>query len=183
MASPSNKDSGPNRPLGPYAPERIAQEVAHLNKRGGVRHADGQLHGFRAVWPALLTVVVLLGLFFMDPVLHAYYRGEAIRAYLYLHHYGSDRKAAELLATGIFGPSEIEYLNQKQTPAQSYYPGPMEASHEADNIISYMRGVDYLRAGAHDRLDYLGKVRYQLFVRWGLHPPEQWSVLNPTIHE
>lgn len=184
MASPFNKIPGDKPPLGPYSRERIAPEIDHLRHRGTVRRADGKTSGgFRGAGFIILVVLIFLGLFFMDPVLHAWHRGEAVRDYLYLHHFGSEPKARQLLATGIFSPAEIELLNRRQGSFQNYYSGPGHASRAADSIIRYLQGVSALQAGAYDRLNTLGKIRYQLFVRFGLHPPVSWNVLDPSIGE
>ena len=183
MASPFDWDSKAKPPLDPYARERIDDEIAHLRKRGTVRHTDGRTHGLRAAWPALLVMCALLWLFFMDPVLHAFRRQEAIRTYLYLHQLGNDRKAQQLLDTGIFAPTEVQVLNLRQGPFQTYYSGPSAADQSVDSIIEYLKGVSNLRAGAYDTLSVVGKLRYQLFVRWGILPPEILNLLEPSIHE
>jgi hypothetical protein len=122
-----------------------------------------------------------LSLYFLDLPLHAYFRGEAVRNYLYLHHYGSDRKATELVDTGIFRAEELDLLDRRTGSFQGYYTNPLEASRAADTIIGYLRGVDALQRGEYDKLDPVNKVRYQLFVRFGLLPPTRWGLLDPSI--
>jgi hypothetical protein len=123
----------------------------------------------------------LLVLFFMDPVLHALRREQAIRDYLYLHSYGSEKRAAELLATHIFTPNEIVLLNHRHDPVQDDYASPTQANRDEEAIVSYLRGVDNLHRGNYDDLDPIGKIRYQFFIRWGMNPPVDWKWLDPAV--
>jgi hypothetical protein len=183
MASLFNREPKPKPPLGPYARERIEKEVEHLRKKGSVRHAGDKPRNSRAGWIVVLLFGALLWLFFMDPVLHGYHRDEAERVYLYLHHFGSERKAHELLATGIFSPSEIEQLDRRSGSFQDYYSDPGAGDRAADAIIQYLQGVTDLQNGSYDKLGPVGKLRYQLFIRFGIHPPTQWAFLNPSVHD
>ena len=159
----------------------IAIRSASPAARGKGRGGTDRTRERKAGWMAGLLVVVLSGLYFLDLPLHAYFRGEAVRDYLYLHHYGSDRKATELVDTGVFRAGELELLNHRAGSFQSYYAGPLEASRAADTIIGYLRGVDALQRGDYDKLDLVNKIRYQLFVRFGFLPPTHWSRIDPAI--
>ena len=181
MASLFNKDSGPRPTPGPYARERIEDEVAHLRHKKSVRYAGEKPRGTATAWTITLLIVVLLWLYFMDVPLHAYYRREAVRVYLYLHHYGSEKKAVELLGSGLFTPGEIELLNQRFGSYQNYYPGPLEGAKAADSILDYLHGSAHLQEGDYEALDWVGKLRYQLFVRFGIHPPASWGLLEPSV--
>jgi hypothetical protein len=181
MASLFNKDPEKNAPLDPYARERIEREIDHLSRKRSVRHGEKKPPGYRGAGFLTLVLIVLLGLFFMDPVLHSFRRGDAERAYLYLHHFGSDKKAQELLATGIFTPNEIDLLNQRQGAFHDYYPGPMEGAAAADSIIQYLKGVSNLQRGEYDKLSTLNKLRYQLFFHFGITTPTTWSMLDPVV--
>ncbi len=180
MGSIFGKDPGKPAPLSPYARERIDREIAHLKKRRSVRDPKERDRSL-AAWLLVLIAGGLLWLFFMDPVLYGFKRGDAIKAYLYLHGYGSDVRARQLAQSGIFTPHELDLLNQRQGDFQAYYSSPLSANEAAAGIVHYMKQLDELHGGHPEQLDALGKVRYQLFVRWGLQPPTHWSVLDPAI--
>jgi hypothetical protein len=181
MASLFNKDSEDKAPLDAYSRERIEREIRHLSEKKSVR--DGSKNGpsHRGAWWLTLLVLVLLALFFMDPALHAYHRGEAIRAYSYLHHFGSEKKARELLGTGIFTPNEVDLLNSRQGAFQNYYSGPMEGAAAADSVIHYLDGVANLQRSDYAKLGWLNKLRFQLFFHFGMTTPTDWPILDPTI--
>jgi hypothetical protein len=130
----------------------------------------------------VLAVLALLGLFFLDPVVFSWKRGDAIHAYLYLHNFGKEEKAQAIAASGILTASEIDILNHRQGTFQDYFPTPASAADCADSIVAYLKSVADLHARRYDRLDVLGKIRYQLFVRWGLDPPTQWDMINPSVN-
>jgi hypothetical protein len=175
-----SKDPSEKPPVSPYAAERIEHEIAHLRKGSSVRDPK-QARRSLAAWLLVLFVLGLLWLFFMDPILHGFKRGEAIRTYLYLHGFGSEQKARALLATGIFTEPEIEQLNRRQGAFQDYFSSPAAAERKSDAIVDYLNGVTNLHASRYEKLDPVGKIRYQLFVRWGLMPPTDWSAFDPSI--
>jgi hypothetical protein len=180
MASIFSREPGDKKPLDPFARERIEREIGHLKKRAPVRDAREQSRRV-GIWVTTLVVLALLGLFFMDPVAHSWERGDAIHAYLYLHNFGKEDKAQAIAASGIFTASEIDLLNHRQGSFQDYYSSPAAAAATADSIVAYMKGVADLHAQRYDRLDLLGKIRYQLFIRWGIDPPTEWDMLNPAV--
>jgi hypothetical protein len=180
MASLFGNDPGKRPPLSAYAPERIEREVSHLSKKGSVRHMRETRRSGLA-WLITLVVIVFLWLFFMDTVLHSFARSDAIRTYLYLHNYGSDKKALELARTGMFTPNEIEILNRRPGSFQDYFVNSHAADQSADSIIRYMQSLSDLRTGQYAKLGIVGKIRYQLFVRFGLIPPEKWSLFEPSV--
>lgn len=180
MASLFSKDPTARAALPPYSFERIEREIAHLRKSGSVRGKSGE----RPTTARLVTSIALCTLFwlyFMDPFLYAYHKGDAIRTYLYLHHYGSNQKVQVLLSTGIFSNSEVDALNHREGSFQDYYAGPSQANQSADSIVDYMNGLYYLRMGQYDHLDPIGKLRYLLFFRTGLTPPTNWAGLTPVV--
>jgi hypothetical protein len=181
MASIFSREPGDKKPLDPFARERIASEIDHLKKPKSVRNAREQSQRL-GIWVSVLGVLVLLGLYFMDPVVFSWKRGDAIHAYLYLHNFGKEAKAQAIAASGILTTSEIDTLNRRQGSFQDYFPTPAAAADSADSIVAYMKGVADLHARRYDRLDILGKIRYQLFVRWGLDPPTQWDMINPSVN-
>ena len=164
----------------PFAPERLEKETAHLRNRRSVRHLDATRH---RGWPWLLVLLVLglLWLFCMDPVLYSFQRDDAIRDYLYLHNCGSDAKARELAASGVLTPNEVERLDRRIGSFQDYYANSAAADQKADEIIRYMKGLSDLRAGRYESLGTVGKIRYQLFVRFGLIPPVKWNIFTPEV--
>jgi hypothetical protein len=180
MASLFSKDPTARAVLPPYSLERIEREIAHLRQSSSVRHKAGEKYTM-ARWASSIAVCALLMLYFMDPFLYAYHKGDAIRTYLYLHNHGSEDKAQVLLSTKIFSTSEIEVLNHRQGSFQDYYSTPTEAGKSADSIVDYMNGLYYLRMGQYDQLDPIGKLRYLLFFRTGLTPPTDWSGLTPSV--
>jgi hypothetical protein len=180
MASLFSKDPTARAALPPYAFERIEREIAHLRKSGSVRHRPGEKLTAARIATSI-AFCTLLCLYFMDPFLYAYHKGDAVRTYLYLHHYGSDQKAQVMLSTGIFSNSEVDALNHREGSFQDYYSGPAQAEQTADSVVNYMNGLYYLRMGQYDQLDPIGKLRYLLFFRTGLTPPTSWGGLNPSI--
>jgi len=182
MASLFSKDPAA-RPRAPrYAIERIQKEIDHLKNRSSVRYG-AQRNLARARVIGSFTLCALLWLYFMDPILYAFHKRDAMRIYLYLHNYGSDQKTTALIATGILSDTEINDLNRRQGNFQDYFSTPQSADQEADSTIRYLNGLYYLRTGQYDFLDPVGKLRYLLFVRFGFLPPTYWNVLNPTTTE
>jgi hypothetical protein len=170
-----------NQPVpSPFARERIEKEIAHLKKPQSTRHGPNQRMSL-GVFTCCLIVFVLVGLFIMDPFVYAWYRGDAIQDYLYLHNYDSDQKANALVATGILSSDDAAVLNARQGSFQDYFVSPEAAEKKADDIIAFMKGLSELRNGPYDNLDTLGKIRYNLFCRWGLIPPSNWPILNPKV--
>jgi hypothetical protein len=164
----------------PFDRELIAQEIAHLQKARGVRHAQEQSRGLSRtiMFGALL---LLVWLYFMDPVLFAYNRGDAIHAYLYLHNYGSDTKATALAASGYFSPSEKQALDRRIGSFQDYFVGTQAAEKKADALMAYTAGVRALHGDKYEALSPVNKFRYVLFIKTGLTPPVSWEILNPSV--
>jgi len=179
MASLFSKDPTARPPLPPYAFERIEQEIAHLRAVSARHKAEEKTTMARVI--SCLAICTLLWLYFMDPFLYAYHKGEAIRTYLYLHNYGGEQKTQALLATQILSPSEKEALDHRQGSYQDYFANTVQAEQTADSIVNYMNGLYYLRKGDYDELDPVGKLRYLLFFRTGLLPPIDWSGLTPSV--
>ena len=82
------------------------------------------------------AVVVLFALYALDPFLFSYHRGQAIRAYLYLHNYGDDRQAAALADCGLLRPAEVRDLNRRQGAFQDYFAGTGPAENAGDGTSS-----------------------------------------------
>ncbi len=166
----------------PYARERIEREIAHLKKPASVRDPKATRRSL-AAWLIVLTVGSLLWLFFMDPILHGFKRTDAIHAYLYQRNCGSDQKGLALTGTGVFTPNEIDRLNQRHGAFQELFPSPAAADQTTQAVIEYFKGVADLHAGRYEQLDLVGKIRYQLFVRFGLQPPTDWNVFDSSVTE
>ena len=166
------------RPLTIY--ERLAPEIAHLQKGVSTRHGKGGPGGF-FTWICVIAIGAVLGLFFMDPFLYAVHRSDAIRAYLYLHSYDTDATVQPLIDSRILSANEIIVLNHKDGSFQNYFSSRQDAEDKAAGIVAYMSGLRTLRSGAYQNLDPIGKLRYFLFVRSGLMPPVSWSGLNPSV--
>jgi hypothetical protein len=161
----------------PY--ELIEPEIVHLKKGYSIRYGP---HAQKRTppWLVILALCGLLWLYIMDPVLHAWYKGEAIDAYLYLHNFGTGHVADDLLATQIFARPEIEALNRRQGSYQTYFASPDAASREAQGIIKYINDVRLLHEGKYQQLGPIGRMRYLFFIRTGLTPPTDWSFLDPS---
>jgi len=164
----------------PY--ELIEPEIVHLKKGYSIRH--GPRAPKRAPpWLTLLAFCGLVWLYLMDPFLHAWYKGEAVRTYLYLHNYSTGPLADNLLATQIFSPDEVEVLNHRRGSFQDYYPTPAAAEREAGTIINYMTALRLLHEGKYQQLDPVGRMRYLLFIRTGIVLPTDWNFLDPSISD
>lgn len=173
-----DKNSPQDRPPTPY--ERLEPEIAHLKKGSSVRHGPNAKKRF-SPWLVLLLLGTLIWFYIMDPVIHAWYRGEAVRTYLYLHNYGAGPLADELAATGLFTSDEIHTLGNRQGAFQDYYASPQAANHQAEVIIGYMKTVHLLHQGVYDQLDPINRLRYNLFIRPGIPLPTSWSFLDPSV--
>ena len=173
-----HKDTPQAPPPTPH--ELIESEIGHL-KKGSSTRQDPHAKAKRSFWLLILALCGLGWLYVMDPFIHAWYKGEAVRTYLYLHNYGTGPQANDLIATRIFSPDEVEALNHRSGSFQDYYASPEAANRKAQTIISYMTAVRLLHAGQYQQLDPVGSTRYLLFIRAGIVPPTQWSALDPTV--
>jgi hypothetical protein len=182
MASIFGKDPANQPAPDVYARERIEQEIAHLKKKQSVRHGPDERKTL-GIFVTFIILAVLGGLYAMDPFFYSWYKGDAIKAYLYLRSYSGDQKAQAIAATGIFTHSDLDILSHRQGSFQDYYASLEDAQKDADTIINFMNNVSKLRAGRYDDLGPVDKIRYNLFCRWGIMPPTQWSFLNPEIKD
>jgi hypothetical protein len=174
-----HKDSpDEKKPPTPY--ELIEKEVEHLKKGTSVRHG-GAARNRKAPWLAILAFMGLAWLYLMDPFLHAWYKGEAIRVYLYLHQYGSEADLATLVGAHLLSLEEIDVLNHKTGSFREYYNSADDARKRVDAIVSYTTKVQELHAGNYQPLDPVGRMRCVLFVRLGLVLPTDWIFLDPTV--
>jgi hypothetical protein len=165
----------------PTPMELIEKEVVHLKKGSSVRHGAKGASGSKP-WIAMLALLGLAWLYLMDPILHAWYKGEAIHAYLYLHSFDAGPTAANLLASHILSEEDIETLNRRNDPSvRDYYKSPDVAVQRATVIIEYMAKVKLLHEGDYKTLDPVGRMRCVLFVRSGLVLPTDWSFLDPSV--
>jgi hypothetical protein len=160
--------------------ELIEKEVAHLKKGTTARYGNKPRRNL-SVWLAGLFVCALILLYIMDPLLHAWYKGEAVHAYVYLHNAGTGTEANELAGSGILRPEEVAQLNRSLRNYRDYYSTPQDAARTARWITSYMASVKTLHAGAYDNLNPLQRLRYELFMRTGLVPPISWDFLDPDV--
>jgi hypothetical protein len=182
MASIFDKDPAEKPEVPIYGRERIESEIAHLKKPKSVRDLKAEKYAY-ARFIVVTLVLAIIGLYVLDPILFAYHRGDAIRAYLYLHNYGSDAKAQALASTRILTADEILTLNHRTGSFQDYYPSAQAATDKADEIIAYLQNVHNLHIGKYDQLTLLNKVRFYLFVQTGIPLPTEWSALNPSVGE
>ncbi|MEI9999324.1 MAG: hypothetical protein WDO13_09220 [Verrucomicrobiota bacterium] len=131
----------------------------------------------------VLTFCTLAWLYLMDPVLHAWYKGEAVKTYLYLHNFGSAQQVDALVASRILSPEEVHVLDGRRGSFQDYYPSPQQANDTAQTIMDYMAEVRALHAGRYQSLDPVGRMRYLLFIRTGLVLPTSWDFLDPSVND
>jgi hypothetical protein len=164
----------------PTPHELIEPEIVHLKKGYSVRHGP-QAKKKTPPWMVILVLCGVAWLYLMDPVLHAWYKGEAIQTYLYLHNYGAGPLVDELIATRIFSANELDALNRRQGSFQHYYASPDAANREAQSIIHYMTALRLLHDGKYQQLDPIGRMRYLFFIRTGIIPPTEWSMLDPSV--
>jgi hypothetical protein len=170
-------------PEGRRAPtphELIEPEIVHLKKGYSIRHGEKK-RSHTPSWLVVLGFCGLAWLYLMDPFIFAWYKGEAVRTYLYLHNYGTGPLAESLAVSGIFTPDEVITLNHRQGSYQDYYASPQEASSQAESIIAYLNNVHLLHTGKYQKLDPVGRMRYLLFIRTGIVVPTMWTFLNPSI--
>jgi len=165
-------------PITPH--DLIEKEVAHLKKGTTARYGDQPARKMSS-WLIVLAVGALLWLYLMDPIEHAWYKGEAMHTYRYLHNYGAGKDFSELAASGILKPEELHQLDLSTQTDKDYYDTPATAARTAQTIIAYMASVKQLHAGTYANLDALGRVRYTLFVRFGIIPPTAWNFLDPSV--
>jgi hypothetical protein len=180
MASLFDKDHSAQPELATYGIERIESEISHLRNPESTRSKKIEKYVL-AWWMVSLAVIALLSLYFLDPVLHSYQKGSAIKTYLYLHTSGSDAKQKALADCGILSKDEIDLLDNHQGGSLDYFSSPQAAEQSADAIVAYCQSVKYLQNGQYDHLDPLNKFRYNLFGRWGIPMPTEWAALNPTV--
>jgi hypothetical protein len=174
-----HKDNNPEDSAAtPY--ELIEPEIVHLKKGYSIRHGT-RSKPKKPLWLIVLAFGGLAWLYLMDPVLHAWYKGEAIRTYLYLHNYGAGPQADNLVATKILSRDEIETLNRRQGAFQGYYASPAAANQQAEVIINYMANVRLLHDGKYLQLDPVGRMRYAFFIYTGLFLPTDWDFLDPAV--
>jgi hypothetical protein len=163
----------------PTALDRIGPEIKHLKK--GISVREGNSRSKAAAWIASIALLLLIGLFFMDPFLYSLRKSEAIRAYVYLHNYASASSTSGLVASGIFSKDEIRVMNDRRGTFQDYFSSVTEAENQAVTVVDFINGLHALRHGKYEQLDRLGKLRYLLFIRIGIDPPMAWSGINPSV--
>ena len=167
-------------PAGLTPHELIEHEVAHLKKRGTARHGDKPHRSF-ALGTTLFILCAVLGLYILDPIMHAWYRYDAIHAYTYLHNFGVGKEADELATSGLFRPEEIVQLDRNLETDKDDYATPQDAAKTARTILHYMASVKALHAGRYEQLDWFERFRYDIFIRAGLMPPTAWDFLDPDV--
>ena len=164
----------------PY--ELIEPEIVHLKKGYSIRHGP-KGKGSSRLWLVVIGFCGLTWLYLMDPVLHAWYKGEAAKNYLYLHNYGAGPLGEDLVKCGILTFDEVDVLNRRHGSFQDYYPSPQAADEEAQTIIDYMQSVRDLHEGRYLSLSPIERMRYLLFVRTGLILPTYWNFLDPDVKD
>jgi hypothetical protein len=165
-------------PASPY--DLIEGEIVHLKKGVSVRYGT-QPQKRTPLWMVVLGFCGLIYLYLLDPIEHAWYKSEAIKAYLYLHSYGAGKEADQLAGSGILSTDEVNLLNQQHGSYQDYYATPQAAASEATTIVTYLTSVKLLHAGRYEDLDPLGRMRYLFFIRTGLFLPTSWDFLDPAV--
>jgi hypothetical protein len=160
--------------------DRIGPEISHLQKGNSVRDR-AEARNKKGAWAATIALFILLVLFFMDPFLFAMHKSSAIKAYIYLHNYGSSSSTQAMAASRMFSADELQTMNNRHGSFQSFFASPADAQEAATSAVDFMNKAHNLRYGDYDTLDPIGKLRYMLFIRIGLYPPIVWQGLNPTL--
>lgn len=181
MESIFNKDNQPEPP-GRYAKVWIEGEIKHLKKPKPVRNLTNVSYNAGRI-SLLIGFLALIFLYIMDPIFYSFYKDDAIQAYLYLHNYGSDSLANELVQSGILTDQDAAKLDRNTGDFHSYFQNTEAARKEAYVILYFMSQVHALHVGDYDRLDPLQKLRYFLFIKTGLTPPTSWPAINPAVPE
>jgi hypothetical protein len=172
------KNAPREAPPTPY--ELIEPEIVHLKKGYSIRYGEKRPKR-TAPWILIIGFLWLVWLYVMDPVIHAWYKGEAVRTYLYLHNYGAGPELQKLVATGLLNQDEIAVLNSRHDPVQDYYATPQAAAAQATAITTYLNNVALLHAGKYQQLDPIGRMRFLLFIRTKLYLPQSWDFLDPSV--
>jgi len=172
------KDTPEDAKPTPY--DLIEHEVKHLKKGTGTRR-NPKDKTRTPPWIVILAFCGLAWLYLMDPIYHAWYKGEAVRAYLYLRNFGSAEDVAGLTASQILSPEDIESLNHRSGNYRDYYTSPADAKETALTIETYMKDVHLLHEGRYQGLDPVGRMRYAIFIDLGIFLPTQWPFLDPTV--
>ncbi len=159
--------------------ELIEPEVVHLKKGYSIRY--GQKQPKRSVWLVVLGFCGLAYIYLMDPILHAWYKGEAAKTYLYLHNYGNAQAAQDLADSKILTYGDIQALNRRNGAFQDYFKSLKDAEAKSETITHYMNSVRLLHAGRYQELDPIGRMRWLLFIRTGIVLPTQWGFLDPSV--
>jgi hypothetical protein len=164
----------------PY--DLIGPEIDHLKKGTSVRYGSKKTSSTPA-WAMVIGFIGLAYLYFLDPVVHAWYLGDAVNAYLYLHNFGTTAQTNKLVASGIFTPEEVNVLNRRTGEFNTLYPSPSAANEQSEEIITYMANVHLLHEGKYESLDPIGRMRYLLFIKTGIYLPTEFKFLDPAISE
>ncbi len=164
----------------PTPHELIQKEVAHLKKRSTARLGDKPARTV-SLWVLVVIGLGLLWLYAQDPILHAWYKDDAIKAYAYLHNHGTGKDADQLAGCGIMRPEEVVQLNQSLDPSATTYATPKDAAEVAQTVLAYVSSVKMLHTGHYESLDPVGRVRYTLFIRPGIPLPVAWDFLDPSV--
>jgi hypothetical protein len=174
------KPAGKPTSTSPY--DLIQHEITHLKKGTTARHGNKPRKKM-SLWLVALGACGLAWLYLMDPIEHAWYKGEAVKTYVYLHNYGVGKEADQLAGSGILAPEEVAELDQRHGSFQDYYATPKAAAQAATTIVSYMASVKLLHSGRYEQLGPVGRMRYLLFIRTGLFLPTSWDFLDPSVNE
>jgi len=164
----------------PTPHDLIEKEIQHLKKGTSVRHG-GASKNRKMPWLIIIGFLGLAWLYLMDPFYRAWYKGEAIRTYLYLHQYGSQADLANLVNAHLLSLEEIDVLSHRTGDYREYYPSPDAALKRAETIVTYVNNVELLHAGKYQQLDPVGRMRYVVFIKIGIVLPTDWPFLDPTV--
>lgn len=173
-----HRDALKEAPPTPF--ELIEPEIIHLKKGYSIRHGEKKPRS-APVWILAIGFLWIVWLYVMDPVIHAWYKGEAAKTYVYLHNYGAGHELEKLVATRILNADEIHTLDNKHGSFQDTYSSPQAAAAMAMTITAYMNGVEQLHNRQYQNLDPIGRMRYLLFIRTGLYMPKAWDFMDPAV--
>ena len=163
-------------PPDPYAPDRQGNRPS---QKGQFRPSWNKEEP-DANWLIVIAFLGLAWLYLMDPIYHAWYKGDAVSPGLSLPAQLWQRVGrAALAACGILGGEDIDNLNHRSGSFRDYYPSPDARRGHRQKIIRYMTNVRLLHDGKYEQLrPRWARMRYAIFIKFGIVVPTQWCFLD-----
>ncbi len=180
MGSLFDKNPSEPPPADGYSRHLIAGEIAHLKKPQGTR-ASPRERAVQAQTFFWVLGLALVAIYCADPFLHAYYKGDAIKAYPYLCSLGRGDEAQPLADSGILASDELMILKRQAASSGDLFSSPDSARAVSDKVVQYQKEMDALHSGHPEQLGEFNKLRYEIFYHFGLSTPRDWTFLDPKV--